>query len=84
MSRKIFTELEKNILINLVDKHKSIVELKKNDPSSIAKKQQKWKQIASEFNSEPNVEPRDDKKLKKAWENLKMKCKKDVSFLFSH
>jgi len=76
--RQPFTEFEKNLLINLVQKYKSIIKSKQNNPSTISAKQDKWVEIENEFNSEPNVEKRDSKKLKKAWENMKMNCKRDV------
>ena len=46
-----FTELEKTVLIELVDSRKGIIESKQNDGKMISKKNKEWENIGKEFNS---------------------------------
>lgn len=73
---KYFSELEKSILLALVEKYKYVLECKKSDARTIALKQRTWQALAHEYNSQPNVSLRDFKQLKKCWENIKARTKK--------
>nr|XP_055158497.1 tomoregulin-1 isoform X3 [Nyctereutes procyonoides] len=73
---KYFSELEKSILLALVEKYKYVLECKKSDARTIALKQRTWQALAHEYNSQPSVSLRDFKQLKKCWENLKARTKK--------
>ncbi|ELK12954.1 hypothetical protein PAL_GLEAN10007997 [Pteropus alecto] len=73
---KYFSELEKSILLALVEKYKYVLECKKSDARTIALKQRTWQALAHEYNSQPSVSLRDFKQLKKCWENIKARTKK--------
>lgn len=53
--KKIFTEFERNLLINLIVKFKDIIENKDLHGPSIKKKWQTWEEIVEIFNSDPKV-----------------------------
>jgi hypothetical protein len=46
-----FIELEKTVLIELVDSRKGIIESKQKDGKMISKKNKEWENIGKEFNS---------------------------------
>ena len=46
-----FTELERTVLIELVDSRKGIIESKQNDGKIISEKNKEWENIGKEFNS---------------------------------
>ena len=79
VGRIIFSNFEKNILRELVDEHREILECKKNDWRSIKMKTETWNAIAEEFNSQPGVNHKDCKQLKKCWENMKARAKKALN-----
>ncbi|XP_042147530.1 myb/SANT-like DNA-binding domain-containing protein 3 [Ixodes scapularis] len=74
-----FTEIEKAILMELVMTYKKIIECKKTDESSLNKKKATWIRLCNEYNCNHGVYRRDVKQLKKWWENVKAKAKKDHS-----
>ncbi|KAM6445320.1 myb/SANT-like DNA-binding domain-containing protein 3 [Rhynochetos jubatus] len=73
---KYFSEVEKSVLLALVEKYKYVLECKKSDARTIALKQRTWQALAHEYNSQPGVSLRDFKQLKKCWENIKARTKK--------
>ncbi|NXC69595.1 MSD3 protein, partial [Anhinga anhinga] len=73
---KYFSEVEKSVLLALVEKYKYVLECKKSDARTIALKQRTWQALAYEYNSQPSVSLRDFKQLKKCWENIKARTKK--------
>nr|AHN53441.1 Myb/SANT-like DNA-binding domain [Nuttalliella namaqua] len=68
---------EKNVLIELVGKYKTIIENKKSDAVSLNAKNKAWQKLSTEYNSVHGVRPRDVKQLRKTWDNLKTKWKKE-------
>ena len=74
-----YSEFEKSLLIELVDKYKGIIESKKCDAKSIKIKSNHWDIIAGEYNANSQVTKRDASKLKKCWENMKSRAKKNVA-----
>lgn len=71
---------EKNLLLQLVQKHKNVVENKKTDAVSNIAKENTWKKIAFEFNSvAPSNVSRDWASLKKAYSNIKKDVRKEVA-----
>jgi hypothetical protein len=50
-----FTELEKTVLIELVDSRKGIIESKQKDGKMISKKNKEWKNIGKERVSKPTT-----------------------------
>ncbi|XP_065302977.1 myb-related transcription factor, partner of profilin-like [Dermacentor albipictus] len=70
--RKInFTDEERTILMDLMERHRDVLECKWSDAVSINAKKKTWEKLADEFNSRHNVRPRTSKQLKKCWDNLK-------------
>lgn len=70
------TDDEKTRLIELVNKYRGTIENKRTDAVSLNAKASAWEHLAIEFSSMEGVRPRDVKQLKKAWDNLKTKWKK--------
>ncbi|XP_064625947.1 myb/SANT-like DNA-binding domain-containing protein 3 [Lineus longissimus] len=75
-TRQYFSELERSLLIELVDKYKETLESKKNDYKCIKAKSEAWTKVADNFNSQNGVVKRDVKQLKKCWDNIKSSAKK--------
>ncbi|XP_046383030.1 uncharacterized protein LOC124153736 [Ischnura elegans] len=71
-----FTATEKNILCNLVEKHKSSIENKRTDSVQCEAKKKAWLAVQSEFNCHRDVVRRDVRQLKRCWEKLKGEVKK--------
>lgn len=85
MNKKIsYVEFERQILVNLVEKYREIIESKKTDSSTVHKKQQTWQRITNEYNKHSNVRKRLTKQLKRLWENTKAKAKKGTSKTLMH
>lgn len=70
-----FTAREKDLIIDLVDQHKDVLECRQTDVSSTARKNQTWIKIAELYNSIHGVTARDAKQIKKFGGNLKQKWK---------
>ena len=79
--RTFFTETETNLLKELVSKHINVVECKRTDHKSISSKAKAWEDITEEFNSfsMAGLNKRNDKQLKKCWDNMKMREKKKAA-----
>lgn len=77
----VMTSLEKEILLGIVaiPKFKCIVENKSTNSIWTAQKDEAWAKISLEFCSQLNVTKRSGPKLKKSWENLKSRAKKQVT-----
>lgn len=78
-SRQYFSPLEKSIITELVRKHKDILENKRNDYKTIQQKNRMWVALSEEFNSQSGVCKRDSRQLKKCWENIKSRAKKQIA-----
>ncbi|KAH7986024.1 hypothetical protein HPB52_025254 [Rhipicephalus sanguineus] len=74
--KKIFSEEERTLLLDLLSRHRSVVENKRTDAASMSKKRDSWKKIQDEFNCRHNVTPRTWTQLKKCWENMKDKWRR--------
>ena len=70
---------EQEVLVNIVDSFKSVVENKKNDIHSIGKKEKTWSEIEKQFCAIAGVIKRDRDQLKKTWQNLKARAKRSIS-----
>jgi hypothetical protein len=66
-----FSELEKEILLELIHAKKDIIENKQNDGRMVCKKNTEWTNIEKEFNSRHGVNKRTITQLKSLWKNLK-------------
>ena len=78
-ARQYFSQLEKSLLTELVRKHKDLLENKKNDYKTIQQKNKTWEALSEQFNSQSGVTKRDSKQLKKCWENVKARAKKQLA-----
>ena len=74
-----FIELEKTVLIELVDSRKGIIESKQKDGKMISKKNKEWKNIGKEFNSRHDEHKRSLTQLKSLWKYLKARTKSAVA-----
>lgn len=80
MNKKIsYIDLERRILLDLVEKNRGIVENKKTDSTTVYSKQQIWLKITNEYNRHSNVRKRLPKQLKRLWENTKARAKKSCT-----
>ncbi|KAL1474299.1 hypothetical protein MTO96_038083 [Rhipicephalus appendiculatus] len=71
-----FSEEERAVLLDLLSRHRSVVENKRTDAASASRKRDSWEKIEDEFNSRHNVTPRKWTQLKKCWENMKDKWRR--------
>ena len=67
------------MLLQLIEKERTVIELRQNTAKILQDKKNAWDRIATNFNSQKGIEAADVKTLKKVWDNLKTKAKKDVS-----
>ncbi|XP_069678796.1 uncharacterized protein [Periplaneta americana] len=72
-----FNKYEVEMLIELIQKYKHIIENKKTDGVSLKEKDATWRLIADEFGHLPGVTQRTYVNLKTAYENLKRKARRD-------
>lgn len=78
MKDSYFTDYEVELLTQLVEPRKGIIESKRNDKVVKVKKEEAWQQLANEFNADPKSVFRTVDRLKKKWFNMKQECKKQV------
>ncbi|XP_075539175.1 uncharacterized protein LOC142573810 [Dermacentor variabilis] len=71
-----FTEEEKDLFTELLQRYSNVIESKKTDAVSLNAKAKAWERLCTEYNSMPHVRRREVKQLKKLWDNLKQKLKK--------
>jgi Myb/SANT-like DNA-binding domain len=74
-----FTNLEKDILVDLISKYRNTIENNKTDGVSVQEKNKAWTQLTGEFNSTPNVHKRSTSNLRTAYDNIKKSTKKTVA-----
>ena len=77
--KQYYSELEKSLLIELVGKYKDVLQNKKNDYKIIQQKNTTWETLTQEFNSQSGVHKRESMQLKKSWENIKSRAKKQLA-----
>ncbi|XP_069669543.1 myb/SANT-like DNA-binding domain-containing protein 3 [Periplaneta americana] len=71
-----FSSFEKELLIELVNKYKEIIECKKTDGLKIKEKDETWDKLRDEYNSNGSVTSRTTKQLRQFYVNLKRSAKK--------
>lgn len=74
-----FSNDEKIVLIELVEKYKNIIENKCTDAVTVKQKEKCWTDISREFNSRCILANRTVTSLKSCWDNLKKKTRKHFS-----
>lgn len=75
--KQFFTDEEKESLTQLVRRYRSSVENKKSDAVSLTQKTKAWNDLCADYNSGENVRPRTVGQLRKLWDNMKQKWKKE-------
>ena len=78
-SRRTFSDVEKQLIMQLVSKEKHVIDLKQNTGKVLTEKKAAWDRIVQTFNAQPGLKPCEAMQLKKVVENLKSKAKKDVA-----
>ncbi|XP_071540620.1 uncharacterized protein [Panulirus ornatus] len=73
--RNIFTEHERSVLVNIIDKYRNIVDTRSRTREIYLEKQNVWQQIVEEYNSMDNIMVRTEKELRKCWDNMKYRAK---------
>jgi hypothetical protein len=77
---KNYTEYERKLLVDLLKIHgNGIVESKKKDVKTIAKKKKVWEEILKDFNADHQVNKRELRQLQTLWKDMKFSAKKDVA-----
>lgn len=76
---KNFLEEEKEILLNLVENHKHIIENKKTDAVWANQKRDTWEKIAIKFNSISKTGERNGTQLKLLYEGMKKKARQNIA-----
>lgn len=74
---KNFTEVEKQLLIDICLSYKHIVENKRTDNSSVKQKLEAWEKIRDVYNASSETGPRTIKQLHALYDTLKKKVRKD-------
>ncbi|KYM96998.1 UPF0439 protein C9orf30 like protein [Cyphomyrmex costatus] len=69
---KHYTTMEKKVFLQILDKYKHVIEVKKNDGTTLKDKDVAWGEICNEFNQSTLIcHERTVQQLKKLWANLK-------------
>ncbi|XP_066596521.1 myb/SANT-like DNA-binding domain-containing protein 3 [Prorops nasuta] len=80
---KVFSELEKELLISHVNEHKNIIENPKTDGPSMILKNKSWRTITEDYaklcNCNGVTSLRSEGQLKRCWTNLKYRCRQAES-----
>jgi Myb/SANT-like DNA-binding domain len=76
--RSIYSAHEEERLILLVGQQKDVLESKEKDFGTINKKAKAWDALTVLFNSDEMVSKKTTDQLRKKWENLKGRAKKEV------
>ncbi|XP_075730191.1 myb/SANT-like DNA-binding domain-containing protein 3 [Rhipicephalus microplus] len=77
--RFVFTREERELLVNLVMRHKAVIENKRTDALAKRAKDSAWKKLTSEYNSQPGIRRVTVAQLRKLWDNEKFRWKKKQS-----
>lgn len=73
--RNIFTEVERSVLVGIINKYRNIVDTRSRTREIYLEKQNVWQQIVEEYNSTENIMVRTEKELRKCWDNMKYRAK---------
>ncbi|KAL1474379.1 hypothetical protein MTO96_038018 [Rhipicephalus appendiculatus] len=75
-TRFVYTAEERELLRNLVVRHRSVLENKRTDNVSKRAKDVAWEKVTDEYNSQPGIRRVTVSQLRKLWDNEKSKWKK--------
>lgn len=73
-----YNEYERKTLITLVNRHRLIIDNKRVDSETLARKQKTWDDIMNAYNRTPRIRKRATKQLRRLWENTKARAKKAI------
>ncbi|KAJ8927265.1 hypothetical protein NQ314_020266, partial [Rhamnusium bicolor] len=73
-----FTDMERNLLFDLVMEQMHIIENKKTDATTIRHKNEAWAQLTQKYNSNCQTGPRNQKQLHALYDILKQKSRKNL------
>ncbi|XP_066587621.1 myb/SANT-like DNA-binding domain-containing protein 3 [Prorops nasuta] len=76
MNRSVFCIKEKEILCDIINKYKSIIINKSTDGVTNKEKEETWLKVTNDFN-EYNLSTRTPQQLRKCWENMVQKNRKE-------
>ncbi|XP_075526159.1 uncharacterized protein LOC142557845 isoform X1 [Dermacentor variabilis] len=79
VSRFVYTHEERELLRNLVVRHRAVIENRRTDNVSKRAKDSAWEKLAEEYNSQPGIRRVTVMQLRKLWDNEKSKWKKKDS-----
>ncbi|XP_070387645.1 uncharacterized protein [Dermacentor albipictus] len=79
VSRFVYTHEERELLRNLVVRHRAVIENRRTDNLSKRSKDSAWEKLAEEYNSQPGIRRVTVMQLRKLWDNEKSKWKKKDS-----
>ncbi|KAL3190544.1 hypothetical protein MRX96_020055 [Rhipicephalus microplus] len=74
--RFVFTLEERELLVNLVTRHKAIIENKRTDAFAKRAKDSAWEKLTSEYNSQPGILRVTVAQQRKLWNNEKCRWNK--------
>ncbi|KAH7974974.1 hypothetical protein HPB49_022310 [Dermacentor silvarum] len=78
MPGKLFySDDKKDLVKELVRKYKCSIENEKSDTLSLTRKSKAWEALTAELNSAENVRPRTVAQLRKLWDNLQQRWRKE-------
>ena len=78
--RSNFIHSEKELLIDLVEKYRGVIENKKTDATTCKQKEEAWASVATDFNGQSAAGvKRTSQQLLNAYKNLKRVAKKKLS-----
>lgn len=75
---------EKHLLLDIVEKHFSVIENKKTDAVTMKQKTTEWVTMSHEYNSQTIQCSRTAENLKAQWESMKKAVKKETSNIRMH
>ncbi|XP_075740801.1 uncharacterized protein LOC142787054 [Rhipicephalus microplus] len=78
-TRFAVTREERELLVNLVTRHKAVIENKGTDALAQRAKDSAWEKLTSEYNSQPGIRRVTVAQLRKLWDNEKSRWKKKQS-----
>ncbi|XP_037526261.1 myb/SANT-like DNA-binding domain-containing protein 3 [Rhipicephalus sanguineus] len=78
-ARFVYSEEERELLRSLVQKYARVIENRRTNSTSVEAKNIAWRNLCADYNSQPHIRPREEKQLRKLWDNLKNRWKKKDS-----
>ena len=74
-----YSDVEREMLADLMDSYKDVIEDKRHDVRNIKRKSEAWDKLTDTFNTDARVTKRTSKQLKHLWAHMKGNAKKEGS-----